>query len=80
MSRVSAVAAFPIAVEFSSATGVSNVPGGPSYCWPPGFVGFPAVVASLMLLASLLFADVPVDVGVTAVAGDPDIVVALLLL
>jgi hypothetical protein len=54
MARVSAVAAFPTAGEFSSATGVSNVPGGPSCFWPPGVVGFPAFVTSLLLLASLL--------------------------
>ncbi len=35
MARVSAVAAFPTAVEVSSATGVFNVHGLPCCWWPP---------------------------------------------
>ncbi len=51
MSRISAVGAFPVDAEGSSATGVSNVPGDPSCCRRPAIIGFHAVVA---LLASLL--------------------------
>ncbi len=68
MVRVSAIAAFPAAVEVSSDTGVYNVPGGPCYCWLPccccllAVVGFPAVI------------------GAPGVADDLVVVVAQLLL
>ncbi len=58
-TRVSAVAAYPTAVEVSSTTNVSNVPGGPCCCWhsyccwlPCCFV-LPAFFASLLLLMYL---------------------------
>ncbi len=41
--KVSDVGVFPIAVEFSSPTGVSNVPGVPAFFGFPAVVGFPAV-------------------------------------
>ncbi len=51
----------------------SNVPGGPR-CWHPTVFGFPAVFASVLLMPSLLLLCVP------AVAGDPVVAVAQLLL
>jgi hypothetical protein len=55
VSRISAVADFPTAVEVSSATGVSNVPMAvPVVVASLLFVGFSTVVASLLLLSSLL--------------------------
>jgi hypothetical protein len=53
MVGVSAVGAFPTAVEVSY-TGVSKVPGVPSVVGVPA-VGVPAVVGAMPLLASLLF-------------------------
>jgi hypothetical protein len=52
MARVSAVAAFPTAIEDSSAAGVSNVPGGP-VPGLPAVVGFPAVAGFPLLLVCL---------------------------
>ncbi len=71
MARVSAIAAFPTAVEVSSAMG-ANVP------------GFPALLASLMLLASVMLLASQLFVYFPAwgstVAGDPAVHVALLFL
>jgi hypothetical protein len=56
MAKVAAVAAFPIAVEVSSATGVFNVHSSPCCCWPtcrcwlPCRCCFPAVVGFQLLL------------------------------
>jgi hypothetical protein len=49
-------AAFRTALEVSAATGVSNVSGGPCYCWRPccclrlSVVGLPPGIASLLVL------------------------------
>jgi hypothetical protein len=78
MDRVSDVAAFPTAAEVYSTTGVSSILGGPY--WPP-CNSFPAVVASMLLLDSLLLlVYLPAFTGEPAVADDPVVVVALLLL
>ncbi len=74
MSRISAVADFPTAVEVSSANGVSNVPGGPrcsgvpAICWIFYCCCLPAVVVF------------PAVAGVHSVVSDPVVAVALLLL
>ncbi len=50
VARISAVSAFPTAVEVSPVSGVSNIPGGLVVVCVPAVVCFLAVVASSMLL------------------------------
>jgi hypothetical protein len=69
MARVSAVAAFPPAVEVSSCyRGVPTLLAVPAVADLPALVGFPAIVGF------------PAVAGVPSVAGYPVVVVALLLL
>ncbi len=63
MAGVSAIAAFPAAVEVSSDTGVYNVPGGPCYCWRLFCCWLPCCFC---LLAAVGF---PAVIGVPGVAG-----------
>jgi hypothetical protein len=72
MARVSAIAAFPAAVEVSSDTGVYNVPGGPCYCWRLFCCWLPCCCC---LLAVVGF---PAFTGVPGVADDLVVVVAQL--
>ncbi len=74
MARVSAIAAFPAAVEVSSDTDVYNVPGGPCYCWRLFCCWLPCCCC---LLAVVGF---PAVIGVPGVDDDLVVVVAQLLL
>ncbi len=71
--RVSAIAAFPAAVEVSSDTGVYNVPGGPCYCWRLFCCWLPCCCCLLSVVG------LPAVTGVPGVADDLIVVAQLLL-
>ncbi len=70
MTRASAVADFPTAVEVFSSSGISNVSGGPCCCWPPCSCWLPWCCC--LPAVFLAVADVPLPRTRVCAPGSPN--------